>query len=183
MAASGKKATAEDHGQLRRRLLRRRRPRSGPRRTSVPAVARAGRAARPEVSVGTDAAFADPAPARARPPDPRPVRDPALLPDQRDPGLLRRCDAVQPARPGPVGAQLHLRHVLRRLGRRPPRVITPKDKPYVEFESGEEINNWLLKNAEVRALMRPAPAGRGPRWRWSSSTRRPSRSATSSAMT
>jgi hypothetical protein len=32
-----------------------------------------------------------------------------------------------------------------------PRVFTPADKPYQEFESGEEINNWLLRNPEVRA--------------------------------
>ncbi|MBS1692911.1 MAG: biotin carboxylase [Actinobacteria bacterium] len=32
-----------------------------------------------------------------------------------------------------------------------PRVFTPNHKPYQEFESGEEINNWLLTNAEVRA--------------------------------
>ena len=32
-----------------------------------------------------------------------------------------------------------------------PRVFTPSDKPYQEFESGEEINNWLLTNPEVRA--------------------------------
>ena len=32
-----------------------------------------------------------------------------------------------------------------------PRVFTPTDKPYQEFESGEEINNWLLTNPEVRA--------------------------------
>ncbi|HSU37738.1 MAG TPA: biotin carboxylase, partial [Propionibacteriaceae bacterium] len=34
-----------------------------------------------------------------------------------------------------------------------PRVFTPKHKPYTEFESGEEINNWLLVNPEVRAHM------------------------------
>ncbi|MGL3806556.1 biotin carboxylase [Paeniglutamicibacter sp. R2-26] len=34
-----------------------------------------------------------------------------------------------------------------------PRVFTPALKPYREFESGEEINNWLLLNAEVRARM------------------------------
>jgi hypothetical protein len=39
-----------------------------------------------------------------------------------------------------------------------PRVFTPADKPYVEFESGEEINNWLLRNAEVRARMQ-VPSG------------------------
>ena len=34
-----------------------------------------------------------------------------------------------------------------------PRVFTPTYKPYVEFESGEHINNWLLTNAEVRAFI------------------------------
>ncbi len=34
-----------------------------------------------------------------------------------------------------------------------PRVFTPKDKPYIEFESGEEINNYLLQHPEVRAYM------------------------------
>ncbi|MDN5760940.1 MAG: biotin carboxylase [Microlunatus sp.] len=32
-----------------------------------------------------------------------------------------------------------------------PRVFTPKRKPYLEFESGEDVNNWLLANAEVIA--------------------------------
>jgi hypothetical protein len=32
-----------------------------------------------------------------------------------------------------------------------PRVFTPKRRPYIEFSSGEEINNWLLSNAEVIA--------------------------------
>ena len=32
-----------------------------------------------------------------------------------------------------------------------PRVFTPSHKPYQEFDSGEEINNWLLSNPEVRA--------------------------------
>ena len=34
-----------------------------------------------------------------------------------------------------------------------PRVFTPKRKPYIEFSSGEEINNWLLSNAEVLAFI------------------------------
>jgi hypothetical protein len=34
-----------------------------------------------------------------------------------------------------------------------PRVFSPRHKPYVEFQSGEEINNWLLQNAEVRAFI------------------------------
>ncbi len=34
-----------------------------------------------------------------------------------------------------------------------PRVFTPKDKPYIEFESGEAINNYLLTHPEVREYM------------------------------
>ena len=34
-----------------------------------------------------------------------------------------------------------------------PRVFTPSHKPYVEFEGGEHINNWLLENPEVRAFI------------------------------
>jgi hypothetical protein len=34
-----------------------------------------------------------------------------------------------------------------------PRIFTPQYKPYTEFASGEEINNWLLRNPEVRARM------------------------------
>jgi hypothetical protein len=45
-----------------------------------------------------------------------------------------------------------------------PRVFSPKHKPYIEFSSGEEINNWLLVNPEVRAHMsRPAPLGQRPK--------------------
>jgi len=45
-----------------------------------------------------------------------------------------------------------------------PRVFTPKRKPYIEFQSGEEINNWLLVNPEVRAYMsRQAPHGQRPK--------------------
>jgi hypothetical protein len=41
-----------------------------------------------------------------------------------------------------------------------PRVFSPRYKPYIEFESGEAINNWLLLNAEVRAHMtRNVPHG------------------------
>lgn len=32
-----------------------------------------------------------------------------------------------------------------------PRVFAPKNQPYVEFESSEQINNYLLRDAEVRA--------------------------------
>jgi hypothetical protein len=45
-----------------------------------------------------------------------------------------------------------------------PRVFSPRHKPYIEFSSGEEINNWLLVNPEVRAHMsRPAPLGQRPK--------------------
>src|SRR6476469_3980491 len=32
-----------------------------------------------------------------------------------------------------------------------PRVFTPKNKPFVEFESSEQINNYLLRDPEVQA--------------------------------
>jgi len=45
-----------------------------------------------------------------------------------------------------------------------PRVFTPSDKPYIEFQSGEEINNWLLTNHEVRAhIEQRTPAGVHPK--------------------
>ncbi len=45
-----------------------------------------------------------------------------------------------------------------------PRVFSPTHKPYVEFESGDEINNWLLRNAEVRAyIARRTPPGVRPK--------------------
>lgn len=44
-----------------------------------------------------------------------------------------------------------------------PRVFSPVDKPYIEFESGEAINNWLLRNHEVRAhIERRTPPGTRP---------------------
>jgi biotin carboxylase len=45
-----------------------------------------------------------------------------------------------------------------------PRVFTPQHRPYIEFQSGEEINNWLLQNAEVRAFIeRRRPRGMRPK--------------------
>ena len=45
-----------------------------------------------------------------------------------------------------------------------PRVFSPSHKPYQEFESGEEINNWLLTNPEVRAHIKAAtPRGVRPK--------------------
>ena len=40
-----------------------------------------------------------------------------------------------------------------------PRVFSPKHKPYVKFESSEEINNYLLRDPEVQAFI----ASRGGR--------------------
>jgi biotin carboxylase len=34
-----------------------------------------------------------------------------------------------------------------------PRVFTPQNRPYVEFESSEQINNYLLRDPEVRAYL------------------------------
>jgi biotin carboxylase len=34
-----------------------------------------------------------------------------------------------------------------------PRVFSPKNKPYVEFDSSEEINNYLLRDKEVQAFI------------------------------
>ena len=35
-----------------------------------------------------------------------------------------------------------------------PRVFAPKNQPYVEFESSEQINNYLLRDPEVQAHLR-----------------------------
>ncbi len=35
-----------------------------------------------------------------------------------------------------------------------PRVFTPRNKPYVDFQSTEEINNYLLRDPEVQAFLR-----------------------------
>ncbi|MFC7766116.1 ATP-binding protein [Leucobacter soli] len=44
-----------------------------------------------------------------------------------------------------------------------PRVFTPVHKPHTDFESGEEINNWLLRNHEVRAhIEQRTPPGMRP---------------------
>lgn len=37
---------------------------------------------------------------------------------------------------------------------RHPRVFTPENRPYVEFESSEQINNYLLRDAEVTEYLR-----------------------------
>ena len=37
---------------------------------------------------------------------------------------------------------------------RHPRVFAPENRPYIEFESSEQINNYLLRDAEVREYLR-----------------------------
>ena len=137
-----------------------------------------------EISVGTDAAYA-PASCAQRAAAAEHLRGAALLPHQRGADLLRRRDTVQPA--GLDRWVRNFTYITYYDGwdGAHPRVFTPKRKPYIEFESGEEINNWLLVNPEVPAFIaarrrrRVATEDRP----WCSSTRRPSGSATSSATT
>ncbi|WP_404286850.1 biotin carboxylase [Glutamicibacter arilaitensis] len=46
-----------------------------------------------------------------------------------------------------------------------PRVFTPSEKPQTDFQSAEEINNWLLENPEVREYIdaRRTPGGQRPK--------------------
>ncbi len=44
-----------------------------------------------------------------------------------------------------------------------PRVFTPSEKPQIDFQSAEEINNWLLENPEVREYIDTHTAPGGPR--------------------
>lgn len=44
-----------------------------------------------------------------------------------------------------------------------PRVFAPTSKPYVEFNSSEEINNYLLRDAEVQRFIESRCAGPGVR--------------------
>ncbi|MGO2030314.1 MAG: biotin carboxylase [Glutamicibacter ardleyensis] len=44
-----------------------------------------------------------------------------------------------------------------------PRVFTPSEKPQTDFQSAEEINNWLLENPEVREYIDTHTAPGGPR--------------------
>src|SRR6202140_618934 len=108
----------------------------------------------PEVSVGTDAVYA---PAGSAPARPRPLRN---ISEMRH--FFRTNDTPIYF----IGATpfnlLGLDRWLRNFSYityydgwdgAHPRVFTPRNKPYVEFSSGEEINNWLLENAEVRAFI------------------------------
>ena len=119
----------------------------------------------PEVSVGTDAAYAPAgsAPAGSAPARPRPLRN---ISEVRH--FFRTNDVPIYF----VGATpfnlLGLDRWIRNFSYityydgwdgAHPRVFTPRSKPYIEFGSGEEINNWLLENAEVRAFIDRRRAG------------------------
>lgn len=92
------------------------------------------------------------------------VGDPALLPDGRIPHLLRGRLGVQSPRSRRwVRGFSYITYYDSWEGTHP-RVFTPADKPYIEFQSGEEINNWLLTNHEVRAhIEHRTPAGVHPK--------------------
>jgi biotin carboxylase len=44
-----------------------------------------------------------------------------------------------------------------------PRLFSPKSRPYVEFESSEQINNYLLRDQEVQAFIRSRTKATGAR--------------------
>ena len=95
--------------------------------------------------------------------DGRPARrhpgDPALLPDERDAGVLRLRHGVQPARHRPMGPQLQVRQLLRLIRRMASqRVRARRSRRPRTFESIEEICNYLLGHKEVVDYVR----GRGP---------------------
>jgi hypothetical protein len=117
-----------------------------------------------EISIGTDAAFAPSVPARTR----RPLRN---ISEVRH---FFRTNEVPVYFVGATPFNLlGLDRWVRNFSYvtyydgwdgAHPRVFSPKHKPYIEFSSGEEINNWLLVNPEVRAHMsRPAPSGQRPK--------------------
>jgi hypothetical protein len=114
----------------------------------------------PEVSVGTDAAYA---PAGSAPAGPRPLRN---VSEMRH---FFRTNTVPIYFVGATPFNLlGLDRWIRNFSYityydgwdgAHPRMFTPRHKPYIEFASGEEINNWLLENAEVRAFIQRRHTG------------------------
>ncbi len=79
------------------------------------------------------------------------LRDPQLLPDQSRPIFF-----VGPTAFNLLGIDRWVRNFgyvvyYDSWDGAHPRVFTPKNKPFVEFESSEEINNYLLRDPEVQA--------------------------------
>jgi hypothetical protein len=119
-----------------------------------------GGAGAPEISVGTDAAYA---PAGSAPAAPRPLRN---VSEMRH---FFRTNTVPIYFVGATPFNLlGLDRWIRNFSYityydgwdgAHPRMFTPRHKPYIEFASGEEINNWLLENAEVRAFIQRRRTG------------------------
>lgn len=104
-----------------------------------------------EISVGTGAAYA-----LANGHTRRPLRNVSevrhFFRTNEVPIYFRRRDAVQPAGSGPMGPQLVLCHLPRRLGWRAPTRVHLHAKRYIEFESGKEINNCCWVNPRTPAI-------------------------------
>ena len=130
-----------------------------------PDAAWVGTSPGPEVTVGAECCLRTASCARSRSAVAEHLRGAALLPHERGAHLFRRRNAEFNL----LGLDRWVRnfcYVTYYDGwdGAHPRVFTPKHKPYIEFESGEEINNWLLINPEVRAYMsRPASRGQRPK--------------------
>jgi hypothetical protein len=128
--------------------------------TSAAVTGSAPAAGTPEVSVGTDAAYA---PAGSGPAGPRPLRN---ISEMRH---FFRTNTVPIYFVGATPFNLlGLDRWIRNFSYityydgwdgAHPRMFTPRHKPYIEFASGEEINNWLLENAEVRAFIQRRRTG------------------------
>ena len=99
------------------------------------------------------------------------------------PDLFHLAHRVQSARDRPLGARLLLRQLLRLVRGQPSARVGPRGAPYPEFESSEDICNYLLAHREVLELVRSRAArreggvrvlrrgdrglcGRRPGWRW-----------------
>lgn len=108
----------------------------------------------PEATIGTDAAFA---------PEHPPVTEPCLIRNVSEARHFFRTNDVPVFFVGATPFNLlGLDRWVRNFSYisyydawdgAHPRVFTPANKPPQAFESAEEINNWLLLNAEVRARM------------------------------
>ena len=164
----------EGSGQTRDAATRAKKARPGPRVKSTPRRGQRRHRRRVRLRFGNAATTAQ-----------EHLRGPALLPHQRRADPVLRRDPVQPARPRPLGAQLLLHHLLRRLGRRASTRIHPEPQavPGVRERRGDQ-QLAADQPRGARLHRRPhTPAVSGPRSRWCSSTARPRRSARNWATT
>ena len=114
-------------------------------------------AATAEVPLSNDAAYG-PGDSAAATAAAQHVGGAALLPHQRGADLLRRRDPVQPARAGPLGPQLHLHHLLRRLGRRPPAGVHPEAQAVHRVRVGRGDQQLAALQPGGAGLHRQPPA-------------------------